>query len=153
MSITLKGVRCGMLSLLLAGAALLSGVAGAQESAAPSGPRTPIPFKTAPSPIESHGDNLIVVLVLLLAAAGGTLYVLKRRVPGFQLKLGSNGKRMRMVEQLRLNPRCTVYLIELDQREMLLAHCGDTLVALEREALTRVSVDSAAAMPESNPKA
>lgn len=111
-----------------------------QESVAS---HAPIPFKTEPSPIESNGGNLIVALLVLLLGACGVLFALRRRFPlqhgqkwgGLGLSLGLGGgsmsRRVRVVEQMRLNPRCTLYVIEHHGREILLGQCGDTLSVID----------------------
>lgn len=94
--------------------------------------RTTIPFKSEPSPIESHGENLGIAMLLLLAGAAGVLYYVRRRLPqaaiGFKLGVG---KRIQIVEQTRMNARCTLYLVRFDQREVLVSQCGDNVTMLD----------------------
>lgn len=101
-----------------------------------SGTGRAIPYKTEPSPIESHGEGVGIAMLLLLVGAGGVLYFVRRRLPHMQIKLGmgAEGKRIRIIEQTRLNPRCTLYLVRLNQREILIGQCGDTLTTLDATA-------------------
>ena len=120
--------------LLLVGALCLpAALLNAEEGAQPSPPPQPIPYKTDATPIEEEGMRATAVLLLLLLATGGGLYALRKRVP--QLAgIAPGGNRLRVIERTRLNPHCTLYLVQYDSRELLLAQCGDHLVRLDPQA-------------------
>lgn len=116
--------------LMIAAFFLHTGLAGADEAATPSAPQRSIPYKMEPTPVEEQGTRAALVLLLLLLVAGVGLYVVRRRVPGL-VGLAADGGRMRIIERTRLNPRCTLYLVRLDHRELLIAQCGDNLVQFD----------------------
>lgn len=116
--------------LIIAAFCLHTGLAGAEDTAPPPAVQRPIPYKTEPTPVEEQGTRTALVLVLLLLATGIGLYVVRKRMPGL-VGLDAAGGRLRIIERTRLNPRCTVYLVQLDRRELLIAQCGDNLVQLD----------------------
>jgi flagellar biogenesis protein FliO len=93
-------------------------------------PRPAIPFKTEPSPVEEYGGRLAAVLVVLAGLAGAVVYLAKKRIPSWP-GLSLRGKRLQVVERVRLNPRCALYLVKVDDKEVLLGQCGDNLVPVE----------------------
>lgn len=126
-------LRTGLAAVCFAG---LVSVAIAQETGVSAHPS--IPFKTEPTPLQSHGENLGIGMLVLLIGAGGVLYFVRRRLPQMQLgaKLGGS-KRIRIVEQARLNPRCSLYLVSVDQREILVGVSGDNLTVLDASAMAQ----------------
>jgi hypothetical protein len=120
-------LRCVLAAMFVSLSA--ASAAWAEEGAV----RTAIPFKTEPTPIESHGENVGIAILLLLAGAGGVLYYVRKKLPHMQLglKMGVEGKRLQVVEQLRLNPRSTLYLVRINRREVLIGQCGDTLSMID----------------------
>lgn len=132
------------LSSLLFCSTLTSPPAIAQETAATPA-RVAIPYKTEPSPIESHGEGVGIAMLLLLAGAAGVLYFVRRRLPQMQLKRGTAAdvKRIRIIEQMRLNPRTNLYLIRINQREILIGQSGDTLTTLDTTAAQTKDVSGA----------
>lgn len=104
------------------------GLAVAQEI--PPAPQRPIPYKTDPVPLEEQGMHIGLVLLLLLGATGLGLYLLRRRMPGLT-GIRGQGSRLQIAERVRLNPRCTIYLLQYDQRELLIAQCGEHITRLD----------------------
>lgn len=113
---------------LLAALALSVPLAFGQESSAIGRPT--IPFKTEPSPVEEYGGRLLLALAVLAGLSIAALYVVKKRLPTWPAMAGG-AKRLSVVERVRLNPRCTLYVVKLDEREVLIGQCGDTLVRLD----------------------
>lgn len=114
---------------LLMAILLAPGVSLGQEAV----PRPAIPFKTEPSPVEEYGGRLAAVLIVLAGLSAAVIYLAKKRGaqwPGLSLA----SKRLQVVERVRLNPRCTLYLVKVDDKEVLLGQCGDNLVPLEGSA-------------------
>lgn len=112
-------VRC----FLLIGFLLIGmGAVSAQESTTPQGRRA-IPYRADVQSLEDQSLRTMTVLVTLLVVAALGLYFLRRRMPG----LSSKGKRLMVIERVNLNPRSTLYLVCLDQRELLLVQCGDSI--------------------------
>jgi flagellar biogenesis protein FliO len=105
-------------------------LAWAQEHTALTQARPGIPFKTEPTPLEDHGPRVLLVLVAILGLSLTGAYLLKKRFPQIRT-LATGGKRMQINERMRLNPRCTLYLVQVDQREILVGQCGDTLVQFD----------------------
>lgn len=100
----------------------------AQETAAPAPVQRPIPFKTDSASLEDQSLHTLALLAGLLAATAAGLYFLRRRLPG--AVRGIRTSRLQIIERTRINPRCTLYLASLDQREFVFAQCGDTLTQL-----------------------
>lgn len=115
---------CGVLAALVLAPPLAFG----QE--VPAAGRQAIPFKTEPSPVEEYGGRLLLALAVLAGLSVGALYVVKKRLPTWPA-MTTGGKRLKVVERVRLNPRCTLYVVRLDGREILIGQCGDTLVQLD----------------------
>lgn len=95
----------------------------------------PIPFKIEPTPIEEYGPRVGLAILALLCLAGGGFYYVRKRFPKLQLftlkTITGTSRRLQVVERVRLNPRCSLYLVKLDQREILLGQCGDSLVKID----------------------
>ena len=119
---------------LLAAAVISVSVASAQETAPPVS-KPAIPFKTEPSPIEEHGPRLVLALTAFVALSVLVLYVVRKRLPNLPT-LAAGGKRLRVVDRVRLNPRCTLFVVRLDEREILIGQCGDTLVQLDPQPIS-----------------
>jgi len=127
----MKGIarRLLLLGALCFNAALVN----AEEGIRPPPSPQPIPYKIDATPIEEQGMRATAVLFLLLLATGLGLYALRKRVPRLA-GIAPGGNRLRIIERTRLNPRCTLYLVQYDSRELLLAQCGDHLVRLDPQA-------------------
>ena len=95
----------------------------------------PIPFKTEPTPMEEYGPRVGLAILGLLVLTGGVLYYTRKHLPKLQLAsltgISGTRKRLQVLERIRLNPRCSLYLVKLDQREILLGQCGDRLVKID----------------------
>jgi flagellar biogenesis protein FliO len=98
-------------------------------------PQRPIPFKTEPTPIEEYGPRVGLAILALIALAGGGFYYVRKRFPKLQFfalkAITGTNRRLQVVERVRLNPRCSLYLVKLDQREILLGQCGDSLAKID----------------------
>jgi hypothetical protein len=116
--------------------------AGAPAAAATTPPASTVPEPSVqPSPERSRpaipyrkdddaGDLVVKValgLGLSLVAAFAILLALRRYVAPLQR---GAGRRLRLVETLRLTPKATLYLVEVDQRTLLVGQQGETLVVL-----------------------
>jgi len=123
---------CAVLSVVLPSVA-----AGAGDSTSVlTGPRQEearIPFKQT---AESDGAGLVVrmiggfVVVALLALA--SVYVLKRYFPSLYAHSSVGSRRIQVLETRRLTPRATLFLVEIDGVQILLAQSGDHVVNLHR---------------------
>jgi flagellar biogenesis protein FliO len=98
----------------------------AQDAPAPRA--AGIPFRQdPPSALESPRGWLGILAVLL--ALGGGVWWLRRRLPG-PTSAGTRVRRMKLQETLRLSPRSTLHLVEVDGRTVLLAEHAQGLTAL-----------------------
>jgi flagellar biogenesis protein FliO len=110
----------------------LSCAASAQQPVtgqAASAPSRPIPYKQD----TDLADQLARVglgLVLALGVGVAGLYGYRRY---FARYLTPAGRRMRVVESLRLTPKTALFLVEVDGRTLLISQAGETLVALSRD--------------------
>lgn len=125
-------VRRRKLPIGLMGAVLVCGLTLAAHTWAvePMPAKPALAFKADPTPVEEHGLRLVLVLLLVGGALLGGAYLVKKRMPQWS-GLAAGDKRLRVVDKVRMTPRCTLYLISLDGREMLIGHSGDNLVQLE----------------------
>lgn len=118
-AVVIAGVS-GVIGALVAGPVLADAPATAQR----------IPFRQD----DSFGDLLLSVgpgLVIALAVAGVALFLLRRYVAVTQ---AAPGRRLRVVETLRLGPKFTLFLVELDGRGVLIGQQGERFAVLERSA-------------------
>lgn len=129
MSRTLR--RTLMIVVLLLQATFSMAQEGTQT---PPGTR-PIPYRTDPTPIEEQGPRTALVFVLLMIAFGTGLYIVRKKFPSVT-GLGQIGRRLKVAERIRLNPRTTLYLIELDSRELLVIQSGDRVLQLDPKQST-----------------
>ncbi len=93
----------------------------------------PIPYKKEESGTGAAAGQSIVVLAVLLGLAWGGLVLVKRYLPQWRLKLplplkSSAERRLKVIETVRLGPRSSLYLVQLDQKTLLLAQSGDNIV-------------------------
>lgn len=102
----------------------LSSIAGAQPVDAGA-----IPYKTAPTPVEEYGFRVLGGALLFIAAAGVAVYFLSKKNLGLAQTFKSN-RRIKVIERQRLNARCSLYVIEFDQQELLIGQSGDNIVCL-----------------------
>src|SRR5262245_53506942 len=91
----------GLLATVALTALLAAPNVRADETRASAAP--PIPYKTEPSPIEAHGQGLVLGLFVLVCVAGGALYLLRRHMPQLQKLTSADGKKLQVVDKLRLN--------------------------------------------------
>lgn len=99
-------------------------------------PTKPIPFKATDSPLETHGSRVGWVVIGFLLVAWGAAYYLKRKNPKAALQLlGRTSEELKILDKVRLNHRSHLYVVEFDNRKLLVGQTGDTLVTLaESEA-------------------
>lgn len=117
-------ISFGMLALM---GALWGSVALAQELPV----RTPgtIPYKTDSTPIEEHGSRVGMAILLLLAAGGGAFYLIRKKIPPF-ITNTEEDRQLKIIKRAKLNPRTTLYVVEFNQRKLLISQSGDNVVCL-----------------------
>lgn len=119
----------------IVGAVLLAvGLAAAQGAFAEQTPPRPADAQGAqPIPFrKDEGFGAMVLnaglgLAVAIGAAVGVLYLLRRHLAGGQ---NAPGRRLRVIETVRLGPKTTLFLVAVDDRNLLIGQQGDTLVAL-----------------------
>lgn len=120
---------CRLRSLGLA-IVLLMAVPGFAEEAPGASVQHTIPYKADTASLEDQGLRTALVLLLVLGAAAGALAYLRRRMP----QIGGafpGSSRLKVVERVRLNQTSTMYLVRLDQTEVLFVQSGDSIAQLE----------------------
>jgi len=98
--------------------------AGNRVASAPAA--QPIPFRKD----ESLADMALTVgtgLVVAIGAAAVALYLLRRYATAMDRR---PGRRLRVIETVRLGPKSALFLIELDGRALLIGQHGETLATL-----------------------
>lgn len=88
-----------------------------------------IPFKSSPTPLEEHGTRVILGILVFIGISGFLIYFLRKKNPDLS-SIAGNGKRIRIIERKRLNTRCSLYIIQFDQHELLISQSGDNIVCL-----------------------
>ena len=86
----------------------------------------PIPFRTD----DSLGGLALSVglgLVIALGAGLGALHLLRRYLARSQ---GAPGRRLRVIETVRLGPKSALFLVEIDGRSLLVGQQGESLAVL-----------------------
>jgi flagellar biogenesis protein FliO len=89
-------------------------------------PAQPIPYRKDES-VGAMALDVAGVLGVSLAVGVGALVLLRRYLVRTQ---GAPGRRLRVVETVRLTPKSALYLVELDRRTLLIGQQGDSLVVL-----------------------
>ena len=84
-----------------------------------------IPFKR-----EGIGADVLVLrtsiaLIFVLIIAFLALYVLRRYFPSLGLKATSQNQHIKVLEIKRLNPRATLFLVNIGEETLLLVQSGD----------------------------
>lgn len=89
-----------------------------------------IPFKPESNDVEQLAAKVIGSLVLVSLLGLGIIYALKRYLPtGFRID-PAKGQRVVFIESIRLNPKTTIYLFELDGSPLLIAQSSENIVSL-----------------------
>lgn len=100
-----------------------------------------IPFKVESASVEEQGTKIIGILVALLAATAGGLFFLRRKLQGSVLA-DVLRQRMRVVERLRVNSTLTMYLVRVDEREIVVMHGGNSISQFELQTSTATTASS-----------
>ena len=103
-------------------------------------PASKIPFKTEATPLEEHGPRVGWVLLAFLAVSGGAMYVLRKKIPSLASN-ADNDSHIKILKRTRLNPRTTLYVVEFNQRKLLIGQSGDQLVCLDAASTQSQSQD------------
>jgi hypothetical protein len=93
----------------------------------------PIPYKKEESGTGAAASQSIIILAVLLGLTWGGLMLAKRYLPQWRLKLPLHlspnaERRLKVIETMRLGPRSSLYLVQLDQKTLLLAQSGDNII-------------------------
>lgn len=95
-------------------------------------PAKAIPFKKEEASAGEMAGRSVAILVVLLGVACAGVVIARRHFP--QLNVGTAfarvagaKRRLKLVETMRLGPRASIYLVQLDGRELLLAQSGDAI--------------------------
>ncbi len=102
-----------------------------------------IPFKASEVDIGGLLIRAIFSLAILSALAIGGLVLVRKYLPALGLGLDTKvarGKRIKLLEIKRLNPKATLFLVEVEGRTMLLGQ-GDGLRLLDNSDASNVASD------------
>lgn len=106
--------------------------AKAAEEIIPAPSHHAIPFKAENQSVGSDVFRVVLSLVVALGVGVGALYGVRR----YLLKLravSADTRRVRTIETLRLTPRTTLFLIEFDERVLLLGQHGDAISVISEK--------------------
>ena len=137
--------------MLLAAVLLFAaGAVLAQPASPPAAPPKAESPAVQPIPFRKDDDtgalalNVATGLVVSIGLAVGVLFVLRRYL---QKSQQAPGKRLRVLETVRLTPKSALYLVEVDKRTLLIGQQGETLAVLAQsmpgENATTVPHDAA----------
>ena len=76
--------------------------------------------------------RVIVSVILCLVLAVAAALVLRARMSGILPAAVTTGRRLRVVERLRLSPQVTVTLLSCDGGEFLIVHSPTTLLTMDK---------------------
>lgn len=111
--------------------------APAVAPAQPQGQRASdaIPFRRESAPPGFDGGRWAAGVLAAAAVGAGALWWMRRRLPG--AVAGPQGRRMRVVETLRISPRSTLLLVEVDGRTLLIGEQPGAITVLPVPAEAR----------------
>jgi len=125
---------------------LLFGVlitAEASGDMTPAPPLHSIPFKAENQSVGSDVFRVVLSLVVALGVGVGVLYVARHHFSKLR-GVSADTRRIRTLETLRLTPRTTLFLIEFDERVLLLGQHGDAIsvISEKQSAITPHNPDA-----------
>ncbi|MBN2714233.1 MAG: flagellar biosynthetic protein FliO [Deltaproteobacteria bacterium] len=83
--------------------------------------------------------QLGMTLLILLLFAGLAFLAVRYLKPG--LKMAGNTSRMRIVSRLPLSPRAQIFLVQLDERELIVGVTDNQMTLLVERDAPQVNVD------------
>jgi flagellar biogenesis protein FliO len=120
----------GLAAALLLAAVVSAAPDGAAEQVPPRAAdgqaNQPIPFRKDDS-VGAMAMNVGLGLIVAIGAGVGALYLLRRYLAVVQK---APGRRLRVIETIRLGPKSALFLVELDGRSLLIGQHGETLAVL-----------------------
>ncbi|MBL8474835.1 MAG: flagellar biosynthetic protein FliO [Methyloversatilis sp.] len=134
-------VRIVLLAVVIAFGGLLDGLS--PHSALAATPQSAIPFKSEPSPLETHGERVLYALGGLIVLALGGLWLQRKLRPGTPLFPPSQ-RPLQVIGRTRLTARSMLVVVRYRDEEMLLAVSGDRVVRLDTAASVVVPPSGAA---------
>jgi flagellar biogenesis protein FliO len=118
-------------------AAMLSGLCAEVAAEPATGSGKTIPYKKEEMGATTASGQAFAIVTVLLGIACAGLVVAKRYFPrglDFRLPLKPGAsRRLQLVETMRLDARTSLYLVQLDDRVLLLAQSGDSVTPLVNE--------------------
>jgi flagellar biogenesis protein FliO len=91
---------------------------------------SPIPFKREAQSMGNDIGQSLSILILLIALAWSGLYAARKFIPRLKIKDGA-GKRLQLIEVLRLTPRTTLFVVRFDEQTLLLGQHGENVTVLD----------------------
>ena len=132
----------------LALAAALGASSGEAAGQAPARvPEAQVPPAVQTIPFRKDDDvgalmlNVGLGLAVAIGVGVGALYVLRRHLAGVQK---APGRRLRVLETVRLGPKTALVLVEVDGRSLLIGQQADTLTVLSPAAAAAAVSQTAA---------
>lgn len=88
-----------------------------------------IPYKSAPTELETHGTTVGSVMLVFLLIAWVVFAVLKKKQIG-TLSLAKNTKQIHVIERTRITARSNIILLQYKDRFFLMSQSGDQLALI-----------------------
>jgi len=102
----------------------------------PATPQAHIPFKNESKSVGNQFGESIMALIIVGGIAVAGLYAMRRYLPNMAALKGGTGKRLQLLETMRLTPKTTVFVIQFDNKTLLLGQHGDSLSVLASNPVT-----------------
>ncbi len=97
-----------------------------------------IPYKTTETPLQQNGSRIGWVIIGFLLVAWGVSYYITKKNPKVARNLFSKASsQIKVLDSIRLNPRSHLYVVEFDQKKLLIGQSGDTIATLSESSLEK----------------
>src|SRR5205085_1939199 len=103
-----------------------------------------IPFKKSDDSMGGAVARVVGGLVVVVIIGVGAVFLLKRYFPSFYHPTYAGPARIKLLEVRRLTPKTTLFLIEIEGRQLLLGQSADRIVTLHESATTASASESKA---------
>ena len=117
-----------------------------QTTSTPSSqtPAQTIPFKQESQGLAAQAGKSVAMLLLAIGVAAAMLYAVKKYLPKIAPSMAT-GKRLQLIEVLRLTPKTTLFLVQFDGATLLLGQQGESINVIE----ARSQIPEAVTTPQS----
>src|SRR4029077_7248607 len=98
-----------------------------------------IPFKKRDDSMGGVVARVVGGLVIVVIVGVGAVFLLKRYFPSFYHPTSAGAARIKLLEVRRLTPKTTLFLVEVEGRQLLLGQSADRIVTLHESSVASAS--------------